>query len=40
MRKGNPVRKISKETRIPKSTVHYHKHKISERISTDGTDFW
>lgn len=39
-RKEKTVRKISEETGIPKSTVHYHKSKISERISSSKTDFW
>jgi hypothetical protein len=40
VRKEKTVRNISEETGIPKSTVHYHKHKISERISSSETDFW
>jgi hypothetical protein len=35
-----PIRQISEETGIPKSTVHYHKQKISQRIGASGVDFW
>ena len=38
--KEKTVRKISEETGIPKSTVHYHKQKILERVNSSGTDFW
>lgn len=38
--KEKTVRGISKETGIPKSTVHYHKNRISKRINSSGTDFW
>lgn len=34
------VREISAETGIPKSTVQYHKKKISNRIAGSGIDFW
>ena len=34
------VRQISAETGIPKSTVQYHKGKISNRVAGSGTDFW
>ena len=34
------VRQISAETGIPKSTVQYHKGKISNRLAASGTDFW
>ena len=40
VRKEKTVRKISEETGIPKSTVHYHKRKTGERISSSKTDFW
>ena len=39
-RKEESVRAISEEIGVPKSTVHYHKQKISERIADQGTDFW
>jgi transcriptional antiterminator len=38
--KEKTVRVISEKTGIPKSTVHYHKQKISERINSSRTDFW
>ena len=37
---GKTVRSISVETGIPKSTVQYHKEKMSNRIGESGTDFW
>ncbi len=40
IQKQKSIREISKATRIPKSTVHYHKQKIGERIKETGTDFW
>lgn len=40
VRKEKPVRLISKETGIPKSTVQYHKEKINSRIEGSGVDFW
>ena len=36
----NTVRQISAELGIPKSTVQYHKGKITNRIAESGTDFW
>ena len=39
-RKEETIRKISKATNIPKSTVHYLKQKIRKRIKSIGTDFW
>lgn len=39
-RQSKTVRQISAETGIPKSTVQYHKGKISKRITGSGTDFW
>ncbi len=40
IRKEKTIRKISRATNIPKSTVHYHKQKVAERIKETGTDFW
>ncbi len=40
VRKEKPVRTISRETGIPKSTVHYHKGKLQERVQASGTAFW
>jgi len=39
-RKEHSVRSISQEIDIPKSTVHYHKQKMEERITAQGTAFW
>jgi len=39
-RRKKTVRQISLETGIPKSTVHYHKGKLSNRVEKSGTDFW
>ncbi len=39
-RMEDSVRSISRKIGVPKSTVHFHKQKISERISDQGTDFW
>jgi len=39
-RQEKTVRQISIETGIPKSTVHHHKGKISNRVEKSGTDFW
>lgn len=39
-RQEKTVRQISIETNIPKSTVQYHKGKISNRVKASGTDFW
>lgn len=39
-RRDKSIRDISKETGVPKSTVHYHKQKMNERIADAGTDFW
>lgn len=38
--KVGTVRGISILTKIPKSTVHYQRQKIDERIEATGTDFW
>lgn len=40
VRKEKTVRQISEETGIPKSTVHYHRGKIRNRIGGSGIDFW
>jgi len=39
-RQEDTVRQISLETGIPKSTVQYHKGKLSNRVAASGTDFW
>jgi len=38
--KEKGVRQISAATGIPKSTVHYHKQKMSQRIELSGVEFW
>lgn len=39
-RKEKPVRTIAAETGIPRSTVHYHRGQINQRITASDTDFW
>jgi hypothetical protein len=38
--KEKTVHAIAENTGIPKSTVHYHKKRISERVRQNDTDFW